>query len=110
MRSLIYNLLVQAKKLFILRDVHLTFHLGRDRDWDDPKFRDYTAFNIGEAAKVAHALSRNDNKRRIPQRFAAAHPEPIRMPYYDGDQSELLERLRRFIARIKNCLRIQFQS
>ena len=42
MRSLLYNLVVKARRMVILRNAHLTYHYGDDRPWNAPELEEYT--------------------------------------------------------------------
>ena len=68
MRGLLYNLAAHARNLLLLRDCHLTFHLGKDRAWMAPEFADYIAHNRTQAANVLARLSADPamKKRLMP--------------------------------------------
>lgn len=75
-RVLIWNLLANAKKFKEFKDLHLTFHIGEDKKWQDPKFKDYNDFNRGEATRVLKELDKNKNliaflKTHYPQYLTA---------------------------------------
>jgi hypothetical protein len=40
-RSLLYNMIANSKNMLMLRQAHLSFHIGDEREWSDPKFKDY---------------------------------------------------------------------
>ena len=54
MRSLIYNLVAGCERLLFLADVHLTYHIGRDRAWT--RFQDYVDHNWREAIVLLRDL------------------------------------------------------
>ncbi|MGY8997010.1 MAG: FkbM family methyltransferase, partial [Alphaproteobacteria bacterium] len=47
-RGLLFNMIAQAKRMLILRNVALTYHHGDDRTWRSPDLEDYAAFNTGQ--------------------------------------------------------------
>jgi len=57
MMSLLFNLVALSDKIAIIPDAHLTCHVGDDRLWAHPKFKDYTYHNKLEAQKVAKQLA-----------------------------------------------------
>lgn len=65
MRGLLYNLAAHAQNMLLLRDCHLTFHLGQDRAWQSPQLSDYTEYNRGSAAQVLDKLSADPAKARL---------------------------------------------
>lgn len=52
-RILAFNLILHAERFEHFRDLHLTFHIGDDRVWDDEKFADYTAHNERTLWRIA---------------------------------------------------------
>src|SRR5262249_16608039 len=44
-RLLAFNLILHAERFEHFKNLHLTFHIGDDRIWDDEKWADYTAHN-----------------------------------------------------------------
>jgi hypothetical protein len=64
MRGLLYNLAAHASNMLVLRDCHLTFHLGQDRAWQAPELKDYTEYNRAHAAEVLNNLSTHPDKER----------------------------------------------
>jgi hypothetical protein len=75
MRSLLFNLVVKARRMLILRDAHLTYHYGDDRLWDTPDFREYMEHNVAEARAVLEALSTDLARYAALSEFCAAHGE-----------------------------------
>lgn len=51
-RILITNLICHAKKFRVFEDLHLTFHIGDDRSWKVPKYKDYDKHNESELHKI----------------------------------------------------------
>jgi hypothetical protein len=78
MRSLLYNLVVKARRMLILRDAHLTYHFGDDRPWADHQFDDYLSFNLDQAGSVVSALANDDDRRVTLSAFCLAHGEPFK--------------------------------
>jgi hypothetical protein len=74
MRGLLYNLVAYARTL-LLRDCHLTFHLGQDRAWQAADFADYTAHNRANAAHVLAKLSADSTIRTRLVPFLASSPQ-----------------------------------
>lgn len=66
MRGLIYNMVATARRLLILTDAHLTCHVGDDKEWGRPEFRDTIEHNWREAVAVLRPLA-----EAHPERFAA---------------------------------------
>ena len=64
MRGLLYNLVVQARRMLLLRECHMTFHLGQDRPWQAPELKDYTEYNRRQSTRVLDELSADPDKRR----------------------------------------------
>lgn len=54
-RILAFNLILNAQRFEHFRNLHLTFHIGDDRVWDDEKFADYTAHNERVLRRIARA-------------------------------------------------------
>lgn len=75
MRSLLYNLVVKARRMVILRNAHLTYHYGDDRPWNAPGLEEYTQHNLAETRVVVKALSEDPAKRAALDEFCAAHGE-----------------------------------
>jgi hypothetical protein len=75
MRSLLYNLVVKARRMVILRNAHLTYHYGDDRPWNAPGLEEYTQHNLGEARAVVKALSNDPAKKLALDEFCSAHGE-----------------------------------
>jgi hypothetical protein len=85
MRSLLYNLVVQAKRMLIMRDAHLTYHFGNDEAWTESKLLDYVAFNLDQAQSVLSRLCGDKHHRALLSAFCQAHqelpqPEPVSEP------------------------------
>lgn len=47
---------VECKPLTLLADSHMTFHIGDDQRWQNPKFMDYAAYNEAEINAVINRL------------------------------------------------------
>jgi len=79
MRGLLYNLVANAANMAIVRLAHLTFHLGDDKEWKDPRFEDSIRFNIEQAKEVLIRLMKRDaaTERKL-VRFCQANGEPFK--------------------------------
>lgn len=51
-KALIINMMVHAQRFKIFKDLHLTFHIGDDRAWKNPRFRDYDEHNQKEVERI----------------------------------------------------------
>ena len=78
-RSLLYNMIANSKNMLMLRQAHLTFHIGDEREWRDPKFKDYRDFNVKQAISVLVSLTkRNPATETKLIRFCQRHREPFK--------------------------------
>jgi hypothetical protein len=75
MRSLLFNLVVLARRMLIMRDVHLTYHFGDDRRWDTAEFEEYQDHNVAQARFIFDTLSVNPRHRKVLWEFCKAHGE-----------------------------------
>lgn len=73
MRGLIYNLVAVSESLLILRDVHMTFHLGDDRTWDVPELKDYREHNVRCADSVLDTQGHAPQRRELLAAFRKAY-------------------------------------
>lgn len=55
-RAFISNLIAHSKKVEIIKDKHLTFHLGQDTVWMSKKYLDYDLHNRNELKKIISDL------------------------------------------------------
>jgi len=79
MRGLLYNLVANSTNMAIVRKAHLTFHLGDDRDWRDPKFEEQNRFNIEQAKRVLVGLmERGPATARKLLQFCERNSEPFK--------------------------------
>lgn len=79
MRNVLYNLVANARRMAIVRKAHLTFHLGNDQNWRDPRFADYHRFNGLQAKHVLTSLMKRDpSTARKLLDFCQAHGEPFK--------------------------------
>ncbi|MCK4764129.1 MAG: hypothetical protein KAW12_18160 [Candidatus Aminicenantes bacterium] len=60
-RVLLWNLMAYAKKFEEFKDLHMTFHIGRNKPWKNPGFADYDKLNEAEAIKVLGELNREQD-------------------------------------------------
>jgi len=95
MRGLIYNLVASARRLLILTDVHLTCHVGDDKEWGRPELRDSIEHNWREAVAVLRPLAAAQPERfadfcaNLPDRIrierpVAGGPRLVRAPGFTG--------------------------
>ena len=54
--TLLINLIAHANRFELFTDEHLTFHLGEDRAWQNPKLNDYFQHNVLHAWDVYQKL------------------------------------------------------
>jgi hypothetical protein len=54
--ALTLNLLALAERFRLATDLALTFHLGDDKPWNDPRFADLSRFNRGQLDRVIARL------------------------------------------------------
>jgi tetratricopeptide (TPR) repeat protein len=73
MRSLLFNIVAQARRFLMLTQAHLTFHLGDDRHFRDESYADYLDFNVAEARSIVERLARNPEKAERLRDFIDAH-------------------------------------
>lgn len=79
MRSLLFNLVAHAHRFLMLTHVQMTFHLGNDEYWHNPRYSDYIKFNVAQAKLVITELSKDRDKAVRLTDFIAAH-EPDYFP------------------------------
>jgi hypothetical protein len=77
-RALLYNMITHSRRTLMLKNVHLTYHLGNDQIWLEKSFADYHQFNIREVIGVMQQLARDPASLAILQEFCERHPEPER--------------------------------
>jgi len=80
MRSLLYNLVAQAKRMLIMRAAHLTYHFGDDGAWAESKLMDYVAFNRDQARSVLSRLCQDKHRHALLSAFCHAHREALQPP------------------------------
>jgi hypothetical protein len=73
MRSLLFNLVAEAGRFLMLTHPQMTFHLGDDQHWVNPKFADYQHFNYHQALSAAATLARHPDKAKRLEQFIDAH-------------------------------------
>ena len=59
MKGVLFNCAMQARRFLVLSNSRLTFHLGNDRAWSNPRFKDYENFNFSESIRVVSAISKD---------------------------------------------------
>jgi hypothetical protein len=78
-RSLLYNLVANSKTMLMLRQAHLTFHIGDEREWSDPRYKDYREFNVRQAISVLTSLAKRDPATEAKLvGFCQRHREPFK--------------------------------
>lgn len=98
-RVLTWNLAAHAERFEWLRDVHLTFHLGDDRRWEEPRFDEYAEFNRRQAARVLRELeSKVGPLRRLP---GLSPHLPPRAALEHARVADVLRRARRSVRRLR---------
>lgn len=55
-KFLLLNLIANSTKFKIFKNEHLTFHIGSDRIWQNPKYSSYENFNKEEIRKMVNLL------------------------------------------------------
>ena len=80
MRALLFNLVALSQRLLILRDVHLTFHLGDDQTWNIPELMDYREHNYRCSQEVLIGHSVDPQRRDLLRSFCVAHQEQYSVP------------------------------
>jgi len=65
MQGLIYNLVALSKRLLLLEDVHLTWHLGDDKSWSEASLSDYIQHNWFEGMHILKRLAQSRPDRFI---------------------------------------------
>ncbi len=56
MKSLLYNLAALSERMVIIPDAHATLHIGDDRVWMAPEFKEFALHNQREGLSVAEKL------------------------------------------------------
>jgi tetratricopeptide (TPR) repeat protein len=73
MRSLLFNIVAQARRFLILTQAHLTFHLVDERHFHDERYADYLKFNVAEARSLLGRLARDPDMAKRLHDFIEAH-------------------------------------
>ena len=71
-RVMITNMACLARQFRIFEDLHLTFHIGNDKVWQDPQWEDYLAHNKNECRRVLLDFDRKYgpfDRSQLPGRF-----------------------------------------
>lgn len=57
------------QSLYKLEDKHLTFHIGDDKNWMNPKYNDYQLYNLQELINIVNSLLQTGEfQQSIPKR------------------------------------------
>nr|WP_321452384.1 sulfotransferase [uncultured Carboxylicivirga sp.] len=59
-KAILLNMAIFCENLRVIEDKNLTFHLGDDRSWKNPKFTDYEIFNTNEFLNICDKLKREN--------------------------------------------------
>jgi len=94
--GMLCNLACRARSFALLRDHHLTFHIGEDQVWLRPELEDYAAHNTGELLRILESWEESGmlEARPLVQRVLARAREAA-SPTLAGS-------LRRFVGSRKN--------
>jgi hypothetical protein len=71
-RVMITNMACFAKRFTIFEDLHLTFHIGNDKVWQDPQWDDYLEHNKNECQRILMKFDRKYgpfDRCQLPGRF-----------------------------------------
>ncbi len=77
-RPLLYNLVAHSRKMLMLKNVNLTFHIGNDQPWRDNLFCDYRQHNAREVQKCLTKLASRPQPASRLRRFCKNHKESWR--------------------------------
>jgi FkbM family methyltransferase len=78
-KSLLLNMASTAKRMLVLRNVNLTYHIGDDREWASAEVQDYAAFNQQELQKLYTQLTHIPEKQQLLTAFINTYWQPINM-------------------------------
>jgi len=90
MQGLIFNMVALSKRMLILEDIHLTWHLGDDKLWAKTDLFEYTQHNWQENMRILKVLAKSlpDRFTRFSKNFHKSRVEIIK----DQGGSILLQR------------------
>lgn len=75
MRGLLYNLFTLSTRMLMLTDVHLTYHLGDDKQWRNPAYTEYAEHNLANSnAVLSHYLAQPQAAERLKMIFQKTSP------------------------------------
>jgi hypothetical protein len=77
MRALLFNMAAHAHRYLMLTAAHLTFHIGHDAAWTNPRLNDYGIFNFQEAMQVATTLATDRGRGQRLAGFMRANAESV---------------------------------
>jgi hypothetical protein len=84
-RNLLYNMIANSTNMLMLRQAHLTFHIGNEKRWQDPKFKDYRDFNMKQAIGIILTIIERDSDAGSKViRFCHSSGEPIKFTKKDS--------------------------
>lgn len=75
MRTLLYDLVAFSQNMLMLTDVHLTYHVGDDQDWNRPEIDDYRIYNMENGITALNTLVQDPIARRKLRSFCTNHQE-----------------------------------
>jgi hypothetical protein len=59
MKGVLLNCAMQARRFLVLSNARLTFHIGNERAWAVPLFKEYEQFNLSEFHRVIRSVSQD---------------------------------------------------
>jgi hypothetical protein len=65
-RGLVINLICNAQKFEVFKNLHLTFHIGDDRTWVNKKLEDYTIHNLKELNEIVKTYEQTGSIEQHP--------------------------------------------
>ena len=87
-RNLLYNMVAASTNMLMLRQAHLTFHVGNEKQWQDPRYKDYRDFNMRQAIGIILTIiDRDPDAGSKVIRFCDAKNEPIRFTKKDSEET-----------------------
>jgi hypothetical protein len=68
--SLLYNMAATAERMIVLRNTHLTYHIGDDRSWISLDSLEYKKFNDQEFQNIIPGLTQEPRKKELVAAFS----------------------------------------
>ena len=79
--TVIANLICKAKKFKLFEDLHLTFHIGVVREWEDQRFKEFLQHNEREALRILTMLKKSYRRRFDNNPICMKHFNMLREKY-----------------------------